>query len=101
MTSEPTGGQRAHTFECPGLLEQVRGSGHDLQLIRTPEQRPGSPIQLPDDPILAPDDQQRRGTDLGEAMSSEVWSPGILSGRTDRLRRDLRPLSDALCGQTM
>ena len=49
MTSEPTGGQRAHTFECPRLLEQVRGSGHDLQLIRTPEQRPGSPIQLPDD----------------------------------------------------
>ena len=69
--------------ERAGLLEQVRRSGHDLDLVLAPQLRGGLPVEPEDDVVVAADDQQRRRSDRAEARSGQVGSTAAGDDRGD------------------
>ena len=83
MTGEPSGRQRAHTFDGARLLEQMGGPGDDLQLAGASQQRTGLSIQPKHDQIIAPDDQKRGRTDLDEPGGGQVGPPTPRHDRPD------------------
>ena len=72
VPGEPLEGELSHAFERSRFLEQVRRSGHDLQLAEASERRLRLAIPLKDRPVVPAHDQQRRRRHFGEPGRSEV-----------------------------
>ena len=65
---EPRSGEAGDGLQRPGLLEQVRRAGDDLEVLLAPEPGVSLPVQLDDLAILAPDDEQGGRRDAGERV---------------------------------
>jgi hypothetical protein len=91
---EPLACQPRHLVERTGLLEEVRRSGDDHQLLLAAELLERRPVQLDHLKVVAADDQQRRRPDERQGRPGEIGAPTARDDRADRLgaprRRDQR-----------
>jgi hypothetical protein len=72
MREEPVAGEGGHLLERPRLLEEVRGTRHDLEPVRAAELASGRLVELDHRVVAAADDQERGCADTGERRPSEV-----------------------------
>ena len=75
MAHEPAGGKAGDLFQRPRLLEEVRRSGDDLQLLLDTQLLQRLPVHLDHRDIVSPHDQERRSPNMGEGIPRKVRTP--------------------------
>ena len=83
---EPLPRQACDFLQGAGLLEQVRGTGDDLQFDRRRHLGHRLAIECDDLRIGAAHDQQRRGTDAGQRLTGQVGPASARDHGVDGLR---------------
>ncbi len=74
---------RAAASSVPGLLEQVRGAGNDLDAMFAPELTRRLAVEGEHSVVQGADDEQRRGADGAEPWPGEVGTPASGHDRRD------------------
>jgi hypothetical protein len=72
MALEPLSRKRDNTIKRTGLLEEMRGTWHELQPLFASEPRHRRPVQSDDAVIEASHDQQRRCLHQGKYISRQI-----------------------------
>ena len=88
IPNEPIGGEPSSRVERAGLLEQMRRTGHDGELLDAAQLAQRALVEFEHVAILGADDQKRRCHDARERTAREVGTPAARShGRYAGRRR--------------